>query len=682
MAVGRFDTPAQAQFMNTYSPVPFQEIMQAGLAKQGQYNVGASGFEEAQAQAEQLKYISGSEDEKYITGTVLPTFQELADEFATQDFGDPTVIRALNKRIRGLDKQRISRIQQSEQAHQQYQQDIRKLGLQGKSASYLNQFDPSTFSSEYGIFNQTPQAAVDFGKEAASYFDQLRDTAIDYDPNTGQMVSGVSMDHVEQIAKGNLNEFMRTEAGRQAVISGQHQGDTRSEAEIAFDVLLSRGAEYVRKNIGFAPQHAIRQPSDELVRTTSPEHILEDQPFGKDFTKYGEASKLRNKNNEKIKELEKQIKVANKVATATSFAEAKKLTTQKESIEAQNFAADYFMDKLEGEYESAKGKSETDFNDDFLKEVFKNSDITEEHYDDLELAFEAFKNESKSTTSRSFGSIYNSVIGSDENKNPFKEFTFKQKTLLKNQAEQIKSSYKDYTSERTDYVKDGWKNLDKGISVSTSLLPVRDNNKILIPGTNKEVNSPMQVLENSLISQPQSTEWRQVTGEELSDKEKSKVVEDIETTIQDGGSFDFLSAGTFDPKSPFLNGVLKDVDGKTIDNYQAYIGNPSQQAAISQTFALIGDIENAIKWENPYYSTVTSQKFDKGVKPEFIDFKVFNKPILFEKKGDKYIIYDGQGLVKGETASTNSRDIENALYDIFEETTISIRRKMLAETQQ
>lgn len=269
MAVSRFDQPVQAQFANTYVPIPFSDITQAGLAKQQQYNQNLSAFDQAQAQAEQLKYIPGSIDEQYISGTVLPTFEELSEEYATKDFSDPSVIKSLNKRIRSLDRKRINRIQQSAQSYGEFQKRLNQMAAAGKTAPYLNQFDPKTFSSEFDIFNKVPEAREDFGAEAEKYFNQLRDTHLDFDPTTGQIASGVTPDIVVSVARNNLNEFMSSNAGRQAVQAMKYQGDTRSDSEIAYDVLLSRGMEFVRANMGFAPQHAISRPVDSQSSTST-----------------------------------------------------------------------------------------------------------------------------------------------------------------------------------------------------------------------------------------------------------------------------------------------------------------------------------------------------------------------------------------------------------------------------
>lgn len=251
-----FDQPAQAQFVNTYVPIPFQEILQAGQTRQQAYQQNLAAFEQAQAEAEQIPYIPSSIDEQYIRGTVLPTFEELADEFSTQDFSDPNVVRSLNKRIRNLDRQRISRIRQSSEAYKQYQKDLRQLGLQGRSASFLNQFNPKTFSSEFGIFDEIVEARLPFEKTAESYFNQLRDSSIDFDPDTGRIVSGVTSNDIKHVAQANLSEFMSLPDGRQAISSMRSLGMQGTDAQLALDYLYSRGQEFIRNSIGFAPKHA------------------------------------------------------------------------------------------------------------------------------------------------------------------------------------------------------------------------------------------------------------------------------------------------------------------------------------------------------------------------------------------------------------------------------------------
>ena len=254
MAINRYDTPAQAQFINTYVPIPFEDMLKAGVAKQDIYNKNRTGFETAQAQAEQLKYIPGSKDEEYIKNIVLPTFENVADKYSTQDFSDPNIVRQINKEIQtNVDRERVRRIQESHKGYEQFNKELGVLGSKGALAPYLNQFDPSSFDSQYDIFNKRAEAALDFNKEAESYFNQLRDTHLGYNQETGMMVSGVTPKIVEDVTRANLNEFMASPTGQQAILAMKYQGDNRNDAQIAYDVLKSRGMEFVRKNIGFAP---------------------------------------------------------------------------------------------------------------------------------------------------------------------------------------------------------------------------------------------------------------------------------------------------------------------------------------------------------------------------------------------------------------------------------------------
>ncbi len=228
----RFDQPAEAQFVNTYVPIPFQELQQAGLAKQQQFNVGQQRLDIAQAEAEQLKYIADSQDEQYIKNEVIGTVNEIADEFEGRDYSDPTVMRSINKRLRTIDKQRVDRIQQSAASYGQFQQDVRKLGLQGKDAPYLNQFDPSQFSSEFGTFTQTPEARLDYKAAAESYFNNMAEKylgTIDVEPGIKGIVHGIPDAELVTRAGEIAGDYMNSPDGRQHAQQFLYMGATEEE---------------------------------------------------------------------------------------------------------------------------------------------------------------------------------------------------------------------------------------------------------------------------------------------------------------------------------------------------------------------------------------------------------------------------------------------------------------------
>src|SRR5690554_1721992 len=49
MAISRYDSPAQAEFMQTYVPVPFEELMQAGAVQQQRWEDSEAASQEVQS---------------------------------------------------------------------------------------------------------------------------------------------------------------------------------------------------------------------------------------------------------------------------------------------------------------------------------------------------------------------------------------------------------------------------------------------------------------------------------------------------------------------------------------------------------------------------------------------------------------------------------------------------------
>ena len=230
----RYSTPAQAQFMNTYVPIPFDNILQAGLSRQQQYNTGQAVVDNAQTQAEALKYIPGSKDQDFITNDVIRTVKEVVDEFGSQDFSDPVIMRAVNKRLQSIDRNRVNRTQQSAEAHSQYLQDVRKLGLAGKGAEYLNKFDPSNFSSEFDVFNQTPEARLDYKAAAEGYFNNMDEkylgtTDVDKKAGIKGLLHGIPKSELLSRAGEITEDYMNSAEGQQHIKQFQHNGVPEEE---------------------------------------------------------------------------------------------------------------------------------------------------------------------------------------------------------------------------------------------------------------------------------------------------------------------------------------------------------------------------------------------------------------------------------------------------------------------
>lgn len=291
MAVGRYDTPAQAQFMNTYSPIPFQEILQAGVAKQGIQDTRLGQLDAAQQAADAIRYIPGSQDDKYVNSQVLPVINEIVENYSVgRDLTDPRVFREMRNQMSSIDRNRVSRVQQSRAAWDKTQEARNKLKLSGKYEPYLDNQDVSNFSSESDIYNYSPSAKVGFDLTAESYFNQLRDSHLYTDPTTGKMVSGVTQNKVGQVAQANAVDFLASIDGQQAIASLRYQGVEGSDLDLATQYLVDRGQEFIRNSVGFAPQHTIaRQESPDYG--TGFEYFLPSEPLPDNQQSYKKASR-------------------------------------------------------------------------------------------------------------------------------------------------------------------------------------------------------------------------------------------------------------------------------------------------------------------------------------------------------------------------------------------------------
>lgn len=99
MAVNRFNKASEQHVMNTYVPLPFQEILAAGQARQQRYDQSVSTMEtynDALTKMNAIPFDKGYLQEKQAQ------FQGTIENLANQDLSDPTVNLQMRKEIRGL----------------------------------------------------------------------------------------------------------------------------------------------------------------------------------------------------------------------------------------------------------------------------------------------------------------------------------------------------------------------------------------------------------------------------------------------------------------------------------------------------------------------------------------------------------------------------------------------------
>ena len=113
MAVGRYDIPARQEFINTYTPMPFNEMAGAIQYKQQQYEQGAATIDAQIRSIDQIQAIPDSADESYLN-RAKKQLHQVALSYSNKDLSDPLIRRQLDNEIRSTaEPEKLNRIQQS-----------------------------------------------------------------------------------------------------------------------------------------------------------------------------------------------------------------------------------------------------------------------------------------------------------------------------------------------------------------------------------------------------------------------------------------------------------------------------------------------------------------------------------------------------------------------------------------
>ena len=474
-------------------------------------------------------------------------------------------------------------------------------------------------SGQYGLLN--------ISKEAESYFNQLRDTHLGYNPETGMMISGVTPNTIGQVAQSNLTEFMGTEAGRQAVQSMKYLGDTRSDAEIAYDVLLSRGTEYVRKNIGFSPAYTMsgsgKQSSS--VSGSGIEYFAPSEPIAKEFTNYKEGLKTLEELDKSGADPDKREKIANLLAPAVK---------QEEDI--INTGANNLLPKLGSDIMNLVSNTmdEEDGNN-FIKAsqyAVRNDVSLEDAYTRLYGFGSRVPEEYYRVTPGTNRYDYDRVI------NKYRRKFSRVQEAARETAEQLYNT-----------------TTDKSTAESIVSIPqVKVSNGVAYSydrGTNNWVPNNYSSLYNIVLNNVTPQMAVPMSG---TDDPKLKTYNESAQKIVNGGGID--------KKGNFLHVITQEKDKNDIlkqsGNYKVYLPTYTQNKALAEGFKSDADIFNYVKFSNPHVEAAVESKL--GTNKFEIPIAANEKVVATRNSDGSYkLSIPSSG---SEISRINPEDISNFIY--------------------
>lgn len=224
MAVNRYDSPAQAEFINTYVPIPFEQLYTLG--KEAKADVDKALKEYSTALDKWGEFQSPSEvdtkawyDETY--GRALPVAEEMAkniDLIKTPE-GRAKIYSVINN----VDRAKLSMLRQGAENLKARQEMNAKLMLNGKYNPLWHDVDFTNYDTlTSGIFNDlSPLAYKDIRELSDPYYSKLEKGYLytkdgyDYFGNTMADLQGVADAHLTDIAntpeaKMHMQKYMES----------------------------------------------------------------------------------------------------------------------------------------------------------------------------------------------------------------------------------------------------------------------------------------------------------------------------------------------------------------------------------------------------------------------------------------------------------------------------------------
>jgi len=254
MAVNRFNQPAQAKFVDTYVPVPFEEMGNMLKARQQRLDQNLGALDQARVAADNLAAIPNSADAEYISG-VRDKINDLSMNYLDKDLSDPEIYRELNREMRSsINPERVRKIQESYAGYENYTKEAARLESLGRGVHPSLRFDPTGYNSvERGVFTELPTAGQDWEAAAREVFqdmdmEEMGTRAVAGAPGYRQTIHAITEARVAEHADQRLPGFLATPAGREMTKVAERTG--QDPIEMAKNFLQAQGREFIASRQG------------------------------------------------------------------------------------------------------------------------------------------------------------------------------------------------------------------------------------------------------------------------------------------------------------------------------------------------------------------------------------------------------------------------------------------------
>lgn len=231
--VNRYDNPAQAQFMNTYVPIPFEQLYTLGKEAKADVDKAMSAVGSAFDKWSEFKSPSQVDTQAFYDETIgraMPYIEQLSTNLDL--IKTPEGRAKLNTLINNVDRAKLSNLKQSAEGLKERQKVNQELMIRGKYNPMWHDLDFTNYSTmDSGTFTDTAPLAYMNAREISDpFFKELKPGYIktegmyDYFGNTRE--------DVESVVNAKFNDIVSTpEASKHMQVYMQQTGANAEQAQ-------------------------------------------------------------------------------------------------------------------------------------------------------------------------------------------------------------------------------------------------------------------------------------------------------------------------------------------------------------------------------------------------------------------------------------------------------------------
>lgn len=225
MAVNRFDTPVENQYVSLYTPIPFQELYNIGKEYNNRVDQNAERLEQYIQDWKTFSSPITKDVEDYQRIAMNPRITQLIENVAKnpEELKDPNFRGSLQRAINSVDYTTLGRLKQSAQNAENYIQTAQKMAAQGKYNRNWDLVDFNNYSTlDSGqIFNQVAPIEYQTLQEITNPY--VKDLEMSYagnvDPITGTRMPftswmAVTEQNIRDIFNSRYNDIVSTPQGQ------------------------------------------------------------------------------------------------------------------------------------------------------------------------------------------------------------------------------------------------------------------------------------------------------------------------------------------------------------------------------------------------------------------------------------------------------------------------------------